>query len=183
MQELYELINKQVAREARRAQARWNNLLPADDIEQEIWLFLMENPSAQRYLLEGNQAEIAKALMTRADIICSRERLSYDHFTGNFHYSTEEVRDLLEDLTQDRVDLDASMVDLDLAMADLEEENPNYYFVLHEAYAAGIEPEDTKSKTRAVDKLTTIMNRKRSQRELDRHEGPGTKPKIVMEDY
>ena len=183
MQELYELINEQVAREARRAQARWNNLLPADDIEQELWMFLMENSSAQRYLLEANQAEIAKALITRADIICSKERLSYDHFTGNFHYTTEEVRDLLEDYTQDRVELDPSMVDLDLAMADLEEEDSQYFFILHEAYVAGVEPSHRQYKTRAVDKLTTIMNRKRSQRELDRHEGPGTKPKIVMEEY
>lgn len=183
MNDLHKQIHEQVAREALRAQFRWNNLLPAEDIEQEIWLFLMENPSAQRYLLEGNKAEIAKALITRADIICSKERLSYDHFTGNFHYTTEEVRDLLDELTTERVELDPGLVDLDLAMADLEDEDSAYYFILHEAYVAGVEPKYSIEKTRAVDKLTTIMNRKRSQREMDRTEGLGTKPKITNPEY
>ena len=210
MQELYEHINKQVAREARLAAGKWNGMVDAGDIEQELWLWIMERPATYKYLLGAEPAQIASALSSRAHDICSKERISYEHFSGQFNYNPAEVRDLLdtywgsdvhsispEVMAMAEAELSPTMiqnilggsisydekVDIEQALAVLEDTQPNYYFVLHEAYSAGIEPDHAQTKTRAVDKLTTIMNHKRSQRELDRHEGPGTKPKIVMEDY
>ena len=210
MQELYEHINEQVAREARLAAGKWNGMVDAGDIEQELWLWIMERPATQKFLLGAEPAQIASSLASRAHDICSKERISYEHFSGQFVYTPAEVRDLLdtywgsdvhhisplvmamaeENLSQTMIRniLGGSIsydekVDIEQALAVLEDTQPNYYFVLHEAYSAGIEPDHAQTKTRAVDKLTTIMNHKRSQRELDRHEGPGTKPKIVMEEY
>ena len=210
MQELYEHINEQVAREARLAAGKWNGMVDAGDIEQELWLWIMERPATQKFLLGAEPAQIASSLASRAHDICSKERISYEHFSGQFVYTPAEVRDLLdtywgsdvhhispEVMALAEAELSPTMiqnilggtissdekVDIEQALAELEDIQPNYYFVLHEAYAAGIEPSDRKQKQRAVDKLATLMNRKRSQREMDRHEGPGTKPKIVMEEY
>lgn len=210
MNELYEQIHEQVAREARLAAAKWNGLAEADDVEQDLWVWILESPSIQKYLRDGEPAQTSKALSTKANSICSQERLSADHFSGNWNYNPAEVRDLLdtyggtdvqhvspevmaiaqENLSQTMIEnilggtISADeMIDLGQALEELEYIQPNYYFVLHEAYSAGIEPEDRMSKSRAVDKLTTLMNRKRSQREMDRTEGPGTKPKITNPEY
>lgn len=169
-----------VKREARSAESRWNKIIEADDIEQEIWLWLMERPGAQEYLSKGEPAQIASALQIRADTICSKNRLDYDHFTGNFHYTTNEVRKLLEKMfieehTIRTIDED---IDISMAMEDLEEESPQHFSVLYMKYAFGVEPDHTQKTVRAVDALTTLMNRKRSQRDLERIEGLGTSPTI-----
>lgn len=169
-----------VQREARSAESRWNKIITADDIEQEIWLFIMETRSTERFLQDAEPAQVAAALRTRADIICSKERLDLDHFTGNFHYTTTEVRDLLEKvyIEEPTITTADEHADITTALDDLEDEHPGHFIVLYKKYSFGIEPSDTKKTTRAVDALTTIMNRKRSQRDLDRTEGLGTKPKI-----
>lgn len=204
MQELYELIAKDVAREARLASARWNGMTDADDIEQELWLWIMERPGTQRFFKSAETGQIRSALTSRANDICSKSNLAYDHFSGQYTYTPAEVRELLTtyfgtDVSEVSAavmelaesELSETMIsnilggvispdekmDVEQGLQVLEETHPQYYFVLMEAYRAGIEPEHRTTKTRAVDKLTTIMNRKRSQRETDRHEGLGTKPK------
>lgn len=210
MNDLYEQIHEQVAREARLAAAKWNGMVEAYDVEQELWLWVMERPATQRFLRSANPAQLASSLASRAGDICSKERISYEHFSGQFTYTPAEVRDLLdtywgtdvhsvspevmalaqENLSQTMIEniLGGNIsvdekVDLEQALGELEDIQPNYYFILHEAYSAGIEPEGRMSKTRAVGKLTTLMNRKRSQREMDRTEGLGTKPKITNPEY
>lgn len=175
----YEDLETAVKREARLAESRWNNLISADDIEQEIWLFILETPSSQRFLSTAEPAQVASALRTRADVICSRERIDYDHFTGNFHYTPKEVRELLDTLGEEYdVHTADEKVDLQLGLEELGQYHEKHYDVIHQVYLLGIEPEDHNLKPRAVDKLTELMNRKRGQRERDRTEGLGTKPKI-----
>lgn len=210
MNKLYERINKRVAREARLAASKWNGIMDADDVEQELWVYILESPSVQKYLQDAEPAQLSKALSIKANHLCSQERLDIDHATGNWNYNPAEVRDLLnvywgsdvhnvsqavmslaqENLSQTMIQniLGGSIsadekVDIEQALADLEDAHPNHYYLLHEAYSAGIEPDHPQEKTRAVEQLTTTMNRTRSQREMDRHEGPGTKPKIVTEEY
>lgn len=206
MEELYKRISGAVVREARLASARWNNMTEADDIEQDLWLWIMESPSIQKYLGSANDKQLKSALGQKADSICAQGNLDYDHFSGQYTYTPAEVRELLatyfgSDVSQISAEVMAlaeeelsqamisnilggyitpdEKIDIELALAVLEESHPKYYILLTEVYAAGIEPEDRKVKTRAVDKLTTIMNRKRSQRVSYRHEGPGTKPKVT----
>lgn len=180
---LYEDLETAVKREARLAESRWNNLISADDIEQEIWLFILENPSSQRFLATAEPAQVASALRTRADVICSRERIDYDHFTGNFHYTPMDVRELLRTLGEEYdVHTADERADLQLGLEELEQYHPEFYELYVQIYLKGVKFERGSSNERrsfnAVDKLTELMNRKRGQRERDRTEGLGTKPKI-----
>lgn len=187
--ELYEKLVDAVQREARLAERRWNNIIEADDIEQEIWLWMIERPGVQRQLQNANPAEIAAVLKRSADQICSKERLDLDHFSGNYHYTPGEVRGLLEEVGAEYDVHEAdSKVDLQLGLDDLLQYHPNQFDVIERIYHHGEDFSSTghlrKEKTRAVDKLTEIMNRKRGQRERDRTEGLGTRPSIptVSED-
>lgn len=180
---LYEDLETAVKREARLAESRWNNLISADDIEQEIWLWLLERPGVQKQLENANAAELSAVFKKSADQICSKERLDYDHFTGNYHYIAKEVRDLLNTLGEEYdVHSADEKVDFQLGMEDLEQYHNDYYDVIIRAYIQGedfnISSTTKMLKSRAVDKLTELMNRKRGQRERDRTEGLGTKPKI-----
>lgn len=181
--ELYEKLVEAVVREARLAERRWNKIIEADDIEQEIWLFLMENKSSQRFLATAEPAQVASALKIRADTICSKERLDLDHFSGNFHYTPGEVRDLLDELGAEYDVHEADeKIDLQLGLDDLLQYHPGHFETIERAYHHGENFDQDSArkmqKSRAVDKLTELMNRKRGQRERDRTEGPGTKPTI-----
>ena len=181
--ELYEKLVDAVQREAKQAERRWNNIIEADDIEQEIWLWMVERPGVQRQLQNANPAEIAAVLKRSADQICSKERLDLDHFSGNYHYTPGEVRGLLEEVgTEYDVHSADEKVDLQLGLDDLLQYHPEYFEMIEQVYYLGetfanADPR-RKAKDRAVDKLTEIMNRKRGQRERDRTEGLGTRPSI-----
>lgn len=164
---------------AQQAAYRWNGLVEADDIEQDLWLFIMTSPSVSEYMDRSSDGEIRSALRKKADSICSQERDSYDHFTGNFHYSTRDVADILARVADCLGVTEAERMDLQLGMEELEAEYPNQFENVHKYY---IEKQPApkgaiqRRKSRCLEKLTTTMNRKRSQRDLDRAEGLGTRP-------
>lgn len=186
MQDLYDKVHPLVKKVARSTENRWNKMLDADDIEQELWLFIMESPSVQEYLRTRSDGEIVNALNIQADNICSKERLDYEHFTGNFLYNPADVRDLLGRMTQEERVLDDERIDFEIALEDLRTEYEHYYDSIYSHYYMGYEFEDNPARVRcqrAVDKLADLMNRKRSQRSAERTEGPGTRPKITTTDY
>lgn len=207
MNALYEKINGEVSRAARLAASKWNGMFDAEDVEQDLWLWIMESPAIQEYLRAGNPAQVSSALSQKANSICSQEQLAFEHFSGQYVYTPAKVRDLLEtyygtdvynvsaevmalaeaEMSQTMIEniLGGTMsadekIDLELALSDLVEEHEHYFEALHAQYALDL-PVDKRAeqdrRERAIDKLTAIMNRKRSQRENDRTEGPGTKPK------
>lgn len=181
--ELYEKLVDAVQREAKLAEQRWNYIIEADDIEQEIWLWMIERPGVQRQLQNANPAEIAAVLKKSADQICSKERLDLDHFSGNYHYTPGEVRGLLEEIGAEYDVHEADdKIDLQLGLDDLLQYHPEYFDLIERAYYKGESfhrgSSDERRSFYAVDKLTEIMNRKRGQRERDRTEGLGTRPSI-----
>ncbi|WP_298075383.1 hypothetical protein [uncultured Corynebacterium sp.] len=164
---------------ARQAAYRWNGLVDAEDVEQDLWLFIMTSPSVSEYMDRSSDGEIRSALRKKADSICSQERDSYDHFTGNFHYSTRDVADILARVADCLGVTEAERMDLQLGMEELEAEYPNQFENVKKYFYAGAESRDRVDrvrKSRCLEKLTTTMNRKRSQRDLDRAEGLGTRP-------
>lgn len=186
MQDLYDKVHPLVKKVARSTENRWNKMLDADDIEQDLWLFIMERPSVQEYLRTRSDGEIVNALKIQADNICSKERLDYEHFTGNFLYNPADVRDLLGRMTQEERVLDDERIDFEIALEALRKEYEHYYDSIYSHYYMGYEYEDRAEKERtyrAIDKLADLMNRKRSQRSAERTEGPGTRPKITTIDY
>lgn len=167
-----------VRKAAQQAETRWNKLLDADDIEQELWMFIVERPATQNYLRGKSSKEQLKALRKTADSICSKEKLDYERFTGNFLYTPADVRRILSRLAGDERILDDEAIDFGIGFEALEDEHFHYYEAVRDFYFLGRSVEnksDENLKRRCVDKLAELMNRKRSQREADRTEGLGTK--------
>lgn len=179
---LYEKIKTSVTKEAKAAEYRWHAILDADDVEQGLWLFIVESPAIQAYLSEAEPGQVKKALKTKADAVCSKERLDYDRFSGNWHYTNFETRELLnkwgEELLPDEESLAPEQQDFTEALKILRDSNPNHYEVLEDKFVAGSQARSGAEKmavSRAIDKLTEIMNMSRSEQVAKRHEGLGTK--------
>lgn len=183
MEELHHKIKDKVRKAATSASQRWNGLLDADDIEQELWLFIAETPSAQAYLNDSGNNQVRRALRQRADVICSKERIDYDKFSGNWHYSPAEVRSLLKDVIDAQDIPSEEFIDLQKGMEELRDKHPEYHETVVRVFFRDDRDVTAMKKSRAVDKLTALMNRSRTTRSAERTEGPGTKPTITEAQY
>lgn len=167
-------LKSAVEKAALQAERRWNNMVSSDDIEQELWLFIMTSQAVTYYLLKNKEGDRVAALKAKADSICSKEKLDYDHFTGNYHYMPSDVRRILKNLTQERRVLDEEQFDVDEGLKDLEREYPEYHQAIVDQWWYGYPPSAPKEqdlRERAIDKLADLMNRKRSQRDAEYTEG------------
>ncbi|TRX43714.1 hypothetical protein [Corynebacterium guaraldiae] len=167
-----------VRKAAQQAETRWNKLLDADDIEQELWVFILESKAVQATLSALDDENKVARLKKKADSICSREKLDYERFTGNFLYTPADVRRILSRLAGDERILDDEAIDFGIGFEALEDEHFHYYEAVRDFYFLGRKVKnksDEHLKRRCVDKLAELMNRKRSKREADRTEGLGTK--------
>lgn len=171
-------LKQAVRKAAQQAETRWNKLLDADDIEQELWVFILESVAVQSTLSALDDKDKVARLKKKADSICSKEKLDYERFTGNFLYTPADVRRILSRLAGDERILDDEAIDFGIGFEALEEEHFHYYEAVRDFYFFGRKVEnksDENLKRRSVDKLAELMNRKRSKREADRTEGLGTK--------
>lgn len=174
-----------IKRAAARTAREWEGVISADDAEQEIALALLADTYAQRVaeMEPGARADVLTRIGTH---IASRYRDDYDYFTGNFRYSTREVREILERgaLYEERTRTDTERLDLDEGVELLRKRNPRYAELIGRRYLRGEDlPGGTERKelTRAVDLLTNCMNNVHRNRRTGYTEGPGTRKVISRE--
>lgn len=180
--ELYELLNESVERAAKSASFRWHGLLEAEEIEQTLWVEILESP-ATAHKLEGADKDLVTDLLARmADRVCIKERDEYEHFTGNYRYSVNEAKALVEEFfLRDGETLLVDFVDVEVGLDQLEDTNPNYHHAIVLRFVTGESPTDDRGKNnlkRGITKLTDYMNRNYKEREREYRDGPGTKPSI-----
>ncbi|MFB9926297.1 hypothetical protein ACFORO_42635 [Amycolatopsis halotolerans] len=194
----------EVKRAARSAARSWDGVVGADDVEQEIWVHLLEKDRTAT--VSAMDADDRRKVLGRiADQVARQERADYEAFRGNFHYSTDEVRAILENAgnvldpdsragswfvasggkenVADAEDTPGSethaeRMDLVTGLARLREANPRYAEILVRHYVHGEEAAYRVELTRARDALTREMNTARREATAD-HDGPkkgGRKP-------
>lgn len=195
-----EQLRKDIRSAALSVHVEWGEVIEVDDLQQEMWVRLLE-ADYKRRLLDMDSPARKKTLRVIAEQICKNTRRDYMYYSGNFYYSTREVRKLLRDgelspdwegdIKSPRYDPDkvtntkgqmddyvCSVRDLNAAYAVLAREDSAYYATITNHYVHDINTRDAsggKKLTRAVDKLTRIMNR---LHRTPRYEGPGTR-KVV----
>lgn len=173
-----------IKRAAARTAREWEDVISADDAEQEIALTLLADTYAQQVaeMEPGARADVLAKIGTH---IASRYRDDYDYFTGNFRYSTREVREILERgaLYEERTRTDTERLDLDEGVALLRKRNPRYAELIGRRYLKGEELGETEARIarRAVDLLTNCMNNVHRNRRAGYIEGPGTRKVISRE--
>lgn len=182
MKDLYTLLEEPVKAASRRASNNWYGLMEPDEIEQELWVEILESPATSGKLADSDPNHITDLLARMADRICIKERDAYEHFTGNYRYSVNEAKVLVEEyFLRNGEELMIEIVDVEVAYGQMTETNPNYAEAVFRKFALG-EPVDSGWErdrlSRGLTKLTDLMNRNFKERERDYRDGPGTKPRI-----
>lgn len=174
-----EKLLPEIQQAAKKTARDWNGIISADDAEQEIIVRLLEDAYAEKLLCFDQNAR-TETLEKIGRQIASDYRTDYDHFTGNFFYSTNDVREILERgaLHEERISTNTERLDLDEGLCLLQKRNKRYAKVVGQRYLEGLEVSDTKLLTRAVDLLTDCMNNVHRNRELNYTEGPGTRNNV-----
>lgn len=179
MKELYTLLNGSVQRAASTAAYKWHGLMEADDIEQELWVEILDSPATAGKLEDSDEDLVTDLLARMADRICIKERDAYEHFSGQFRYSVNEAKTVVEAFfLRSGEELMIDLVDVEVAFDRLSETNPNYADAIFRRYALGesqsAEPGASHLK-RGLLKLTDYMNRNFKDRAREHRDGPGTR--------
>lgn len=177
-----------INRAAAHVALEWADVVEPEDVGQGISVALLERPNvlAQVAALEPRQRR--QYLFRIGQQVASEERVDYEHFSGQYRYSTDEVRSHLDggalegvgEEPQDPVDganaATFSVEDLDIRVAirRLPEAQQR---TLIERFALGRITEDRKAVTRAVDALTRELNRT-FRRMAEAHDGPGSRQAV-----
>jgi DNA-directed RNA polymerase specialized sigma24 family protein len=168
-----------VRRAARAVATEWPGTISAEEVEQEIYLRLLEAPDdIEKFLRDMTERERFGALRNIGHRVAASERADYDVFRGNYRYSVGEVRDLLKGgvLAKERKDIQAERLDVDEALARI---SPRRRAIVWSEYVTGdydkTEGAARKELTRAVDSLTDAMNKVYRNRQADYVSGPGSR--------
>jgi len=142
---------------------QWPDFIEADDLEQELWVWYLERPSAQ-FRIAGNSASETHGLLVRqAHLICSEARRKYGQSILDFEYSIDDARDALEG-TETR---DFVLDDLAYATSVLQDQNPAQAEVIREKFVLGV-PMGSDARRmllmRAVESVADLMNKSHKEK-------------------
>lgn len=185
--ETYNQLAKAVHYAARATQDEWPGVVEADDVEQDIWVRLLESPGSAERLADMNDRDRKVSLNKIGRQLAIEERSSYEWFSAQVHYSTDDVREMLEAgaLVNEGFNGSDERMDFEAAITEVRESNPQYIESLWEHYEMGTYDTDTGGARRrlgtAVRKLTNHMNGSQKTRN-ENYIGPGSRKAISNED-
>jgi hypothetical protein len=173
IEELADLIGKA----AKTVAYQWPTVVDEDDIQQDIYINLLESPGSVDKLLDDFEAkDRLNAIIAIGHKIASKERLDYEVFSGNFRYSVNEVKRMLEKGgLRGNSTKSSAFQDLHQSLDGISQE---YRECLWSKYVQNITPTSGYDKTqvsRALEALTTEMNRSFKNQP---NAGPGSRTKI-----
>ena len=160
------VLAKPIKKAAKIVASQWPGVIEADDVEQEIWLYLTTRPSGAKKALEQTEPKPRDRFLTRIGHQCaSQARAAYAYFRGAYKYSVKDVKDLLasgglSSDNQDRVNVEHT--DLREAFRALRDRNESYAsavarrFLLSESMTT---TSDRHALERGIESLTNEMNR------------------------
>ncbi|GAB4588693.1 hypothetical protein [Nocardia sp. IFM 10818] len=167
-----EHLKKLIDRAAGAVEREWPGVIDAEDLAQELWVWILERPSVQKKFAESNDYLIYRLLTRHGNAIASEAASNRHRFAGTVFYGSEEVRQALKGnaLSHDLID------DLEPAMETLKATNPRYADALRRRFGEREKGVDKHDVYRAVLALTEEMNRVARARRAEHEEGPGTRP-------
>ncbi|MGV9364487.1 hypothetical protein [Amycolatopsis sp. NPDC003731] len=176
--EIEDFLLPEVTRAAKSATRSWTGALDAEDIEQDMWVKILESPRTLPALLSYEAEQRGKVLRAIARQCAGAEMADREHFSANVTYSTDDVRRILENGGADQVPGSPSHVEWLDTQAGLGGISPWYAEVIFCYYVAGdyVEPpgDNGKTLTRARDALAVAMNAARKAANAV-HDGPGSR--------
>lgn len=173
--EFYDAVEKA----ARDISRKWPTI-DWEDTRQDIWVQLLERPNQLAQALEEEDPGVRLRKLAAQSV--AEEINTYEFFSGQYEYGTDEVRTLLEMglITNREVATLTESTDLSTGMLMLKDRNKGQFNIIVDKYVYDIEQPDRKSVTRAIDALTTLMNRVNTSTRYTDHQGPGARKVGVL---
>jgi hypothetical protein len=157
---------------------KWPQATNPEDLFQDLMIHFLERPGSLESLFNLNQVDRVKRLTAIGHEKASSARDDYALFSGQIAYSVDEVRFLASKgaATKTVPNFEAGSTDFQVALEELRKKNPKYHGVLVRVYVGG-EHFDRKSNEaknvlpRAMESLTTLMNRLNTARRYNHENG------------
>ena len=173
-EEFYEKVDKV----AKSTAYKWEDL-DWEDIRQDMWVWMLGNPNEYNRLMEDDWDTVDKKLRKIGSQVAVAEIHGYGVYSGQYVYGKDEVKGML----RAGMLLDTSMgtlierTDLSLAIEQLKETKPSYFQVLIDNYVHEKSMTDAQYVviSRALDKLTQLMNQVHNFNEYTYDNGPGAR--------
>lgn len=163
-----EKVNK-----AARSVAGRNSAVDWEDIAQDVWVRMLEDLSYYHELCAQEDPFPSLKKVAKQEMYKANNALEF--FTGNYTYTSGEVRGLLSEYLIDvELEVIAEHVDLVEGLLLLRTSNSSYFKILIDKHVHGVEPRDAKYTQRAVEKLTEMMNQVNKAARYS-YEGPGSR--------
>ena len=180
-------LNKDIAKAAKAVALDWPGVIEADDIQQELWVRVLESEKTLNAITNSEPALRMDLLKRMGVQVASKYANDYEVFTGNIFYSSAHVRRVLESglLTATRRDL-AEMDETLTEFLDLhesfdvlkrinQEQAQAIWSDFVEANFDKTSPAARKKLSRAVNHLTDLMNQAYKRRMASYEDGPGSR--------
>jgi len=160
---------------AARSVAGSNNQVEWEDVSQDMWVWMLENP--KQYNNYTQLEDPFRELKKIAKQSIYKQNNANEYFTGNYTYTTGEVRGLLGeylfDVTLESV---SEHVDLTEGLLLLRDLNKNQFNNIINKWVRGVEGNPGRT-NEAVTRLAQMMNQVNKAARYS-YEGPGSR-KIV----
>lgn len=172
-----------IAKAARSVAYQWPGVVEADDVEQAIYLKLLESPGTVAKVGEYEERAKYRFLTRMGHQIASQERTDYDYYKGAFNYSVGDAKNALKGGILTAVVFEKGQVEIGCDLFDaLGELKIEYVEAIYMRYALNAVPKDTKSKDtlkNGLARLTDEMNKVAKRKFSAREDGPGTRATVT----
>lgn len=172
-----------IAKAARSVAYQWPGVVDADDVEQSIYLKLLESPGTVDKL-DGFEERAKYRFLTRmGHQIASRERTDYDYYKGSFNYAVDDVKNALKERILTTSVFEKGQVEIGCDLFDaLGALKVEYVEAIYSRYAEDTVPKQGSAAQRLSDALTRLtdeMNKVAKRKFSAREDGPGTRASVT----
>ncbi|AQP30904.1 DNA binding protein [Rhodococcus phage Takoda] len=177
---VHDELKEQVVRASKNVSRLWSGIIESDDLEQRLWEHILQNPSTIGVLMEAKGDDRYGQIARLAHREASKERADYDVFTGQFHYSVDEVKVTLGRILTQPGEVTAESMDVMDGLEALSRKNSGHLDVILRKYVDGEtfpDSADRKMLGRALTNLTDLVNasHKRNMADHRMNGGPGAR--------
>lgn len=172
-------LEASVKRASKLVALQWPGVMDTDDIEQSIWLHLVERPGTVESLLGMEDKPAFRSITRIGHRIAAQERMDYDYYNGSYRYSHNEIKSLLEDgiIAFPLASFTAERVDMLDALEEIAE--PYKAAILRRYVELDTKTSEDKAfenaLKRGLEALVDEMNKCHKRRYSERDDGPGTR--------
>jgi len=165
-----------VERAARNTAEKWP-LEEWEDLNQDVWVRLLEKPNTLEKCLESDNP--APMLSRICGQIATENQLKRNLFQGKNPYNPVQVRSMLDAgiLKDYNVATVSESHDFSYGMLDLKKANDDYFQIVVSKYKKELDVKEKMKITRAIDKLTDLMNIT-VLKAPKYHDGPGSRKAV-----